>query len=456
MTAQLKLVRLEDLGSDESNVSLLSYTDGFELAHDGWQVNVGSEDDDLVTEVLTLRGKAANHNTLATKLQSLIDKSMVQTRRFFNTDAEKYSVWLRAQLTNETNVRQALITGMTIGKLPLYSRPANINSKLPTVVLALDRNPCWEDTTSITITESGINSVGGTTAGSSYGTVYGDVPARIAKTLLQGINNMVEFWIGFRSDRYGTPANFQSTWSLRKGTNYADTTVGTGGGNTDATAKDGYKAYVSTWSTPGLVERVRIKVGDVTSNFIDQRGNFTVLLRAKVTGTAVCRVRLGDGVDGGINFRFRGRVPISSTSWKLYPMGTVQIPTPGRNFNTSSYVRAAAMRIDAELVSGSGNLDLDCLILIPNDEGFIYSNNSGASPDEITIFHHPDGKAVSASQLSSIQLDSGHPQIVGGAPTGSSFVIVVAGQGESSSSLAATLAITMTCRQRWLSLRGSE
>lgn len=459
MAVQLKLVRLEEsVESDVDSISLLAYTDGFDLAANGWQEILANGQEDFVTEAMTLRGKGSSHDNLASKLQGLIDK-IIQTGRHRDSDVEKYSVWLRAQLTNETGARQTLVRGAAVGKLPLHGYPALNSSALPEIGLAVDRKPLWENTSSDTQEFTGVSTVGGTSA---YTTVAGDHLARFRRVYFMGESGggspLKQCWLGLRSSRYGTPANFQSTWSLRlSGTFGSDTTGATT--NADATAKDGYKT-ITTFGTPGLVQRARIRVSDVTANTEDQRGVYTVLLRAKTTSTAVCRVRLADGPYGGSNFRFRGRVPISNTSWALYPMGTVQIPSPGNSFfalTVSNY----SLRIDAELASGSGNLEMDCLILIPRDEGFVYSDGGNityhlTTPDFLLVSNLADGRKYSERYKSGTGvMDIGSPELTGGVPTGTG-IIVLASQRDAVSTLADTLKVIVIYNERWGSLRGSD
>lgn len=474
MAVVLKLIRRNDFVTPGDELSLVSYTDGWSLPNDGWQQGIDG-DDGTVVETLTLICRATSHNDLALKLQAL-DLKIAQVGMYAREDAELYGVWLAAKMDNETGTRYALIRSARRSEAPLWTREAMQLGVgyhfLVSYTLSLERMAAWEAGPSFqVISETAINCVGGT---SDYGAVTGDLPARIASMEFIGVSGvtgpLIKFWMGFRTDRFGTRANFQSYWSLRKGIAFGpDSEGGTGAENVDAQAKDGYRANTTFATNATMVQRVLVIAASVTATPLDQRGRYLVLLRAKLSAAGTVRVRLGDGLYGaGVavppTLNTRARVVITSTSYQFYEMGTVQIPSPGRGFSGAQLFDDYAMAIDAERTSGSAALHMDCLVLIPIAEGSVVVSMVPAAAGEgvytvtdqgLSIFNLPDGSTEAFHTHGAIPWTAAEPKLSGGVPVGSGLV-VMAGQRDGVSTLADTVEIDIEAIKRWNTLRGAE
>lgn len=379
MTAAITLVRRCDFVPDVSSLSLLDYTDGFNLAANGWQQVVASDDDDRVAEALTLRVRGTSHDDLASKLQALDDK--IKEVGWYEDGAEKYGVWLRVQLEGETNQRQVLVTAANTGPLALSDYLVFTGSFLRRYRLALERMPWWESQLYYQFYGSNMSCLGGMT---SYGTVYGNEPSRLARTRIEGSalggpgagdEGLDEFWMGFRTDRFGDQTKFVPVWDLGEASDsspYNDTTS-----VADGTAYGGYK-WQCTFGDESLLKRVGATLQAQTSDYSDQRGEFTILLRAKVGAGTVCQIQLKDGFTYTSALRAHSRVAISSENWFLYPLGTVRIP-PSHGIIQAGFLKFFGYELFASRTSGSGNLDIDCLVPIPSAEGSIHAKISGVS-----------------------------------------------------------------------------
>ena len=399
MAVQVTLVRTYDFaaGQDQTFLSLLDYTDGFSLAYDGWQQVVASDRDDRVAEALTLHARGDDHDDLAGILQALDDR--IEQAGWHEDSIERYGIWLRAQLEDETNIRQALVTSASLGPMTLMARPASPGNFLRRYSLALERMPWWEANVWDLYSELGISCLGGM---SSYGTVYGNKPARIARTRFEGSTSggpgagdegLYEFWMGFRTDRFGDQTNFVPVWDIGEAndsTAYNDTTS-----VADGSAYGGY-LWRCTFGDESLLIRVGAVLQSFTSDYADQRGEYTVLLRARVGADTACHVQLKDGFVYTAALRAQPRVPISSTNWFLYPLGTVRIP-PSRGIVEAGFLRFYGFELFASRTAGSGNLDIDCLVLIPCAEGSIHVSGGGVKyilgdyrPIEVRMFPNRD------------------------------------------------------------------
>jgi hypothetical protein len=233
--------------------------------------------------------------------------------------------------------------------------------------------------------------------------------------------------------------------------------------------KAGYYT-VTTFVTESLTRRVTIRISDITTNYTDQRGRFLVLLRAKNSAAGTTRVRLADGIYNVTNpklsqYRVQSRVPITSTDWQLYEMGTVQFPSTGRLIYGMSYLQNVAMGIDAERIDGSCDLHMDSLFLIPIDEGFVYADGGdvlyAASPSHpfLTVQNLPGGgvdcNMFFKSGGSNYPTNTGSASISGGLPVGDGMAVLCA-QRISSSVYGDEARLLMRVYQRWKTLRGDD
>lgn len=71
MTEKLELVKGYDFVADSGTVSLLSGTDGFDVAYRGWTPSGKVERDGIIREAITLRVDGTSTNAIATSLQKL-------------------------------------------------------------------------------------------------------------------------------------------------------------------------------------------------------------------------------------------------------------------------------------------------------------------------------------------------------------------------------------------------
>jgi hypothetical protein len=219
--------------------------------------------------------------------------------------------------------------------------------------------------------------------------IVGDAPARIHRLKLTSTttNTLDRFWVGLRSEnKHAGLSLFEPIWECEDGT------VGTNAQVVnDSTASPGGGGNTKVTVTPGTAadsKRLDITVFDVAGIAADEQyGQFLWLLRMKV-GLGTWNVYLRWGYDGMADADFvQGRkVQISSTSWEYYEMGIQSIPL--RNLQAiglDSVGEALDVRYQVQVwgeqTVGSGILHLDCLCLIPVDEGFLKISGAGLTMD---------------------------------------------------------------------------
>ena len=457
MAAIVALVRRRDFSSDISSLSLLDYTDGFNLPLEGWIQAVAGGDAE-VSEAMTLYVEATSHNDLAAKLKPLDDK--ILEVGWHADGVERYGVWLRTQLTDEAHARQALVTGMRCEPVVSFYGPLVAPGNFVRGYnLALERTPWWEALVHITAIIP-LNCTGGLADYSDPITVSGTIPARIARTSFLGVSGsgpLYEFWMGFRSNRFGDRANLATVWDLgADGTGSNDTTTSIA----DATAHDGYRAQCTFAGDETELLRIQASLQSATTDYEDQRGSYTVLLRAKVDASTTCHARLKDGFLYTSAIRAQQRVKITSTSWFLYALGTVDIP-PSRGILTANFLRQYGFEIYASRTAGSGDLHMDCFILIPRAEGSLHVAGAAVTYSlgdlrPATVTMTADGRTDGWSYQSNLPIATLTVEPDRYAlPVGDGSVII-AGQRETEHDLNDGVNLSLSFYRRWRTLRGAE
>jgi len=228
--------------------------------------------------------------------------------------------------------------------------------------------------------------------------IVGDVPARVNALAVKsatGGATLAHYWMGIRSaDKHGTTgiANFIPVWECEVGVNIVDTSItddervtepgsaSPGGGNGDyVIINPGAGGSTINWSDGDFHMVFNLGLGHVGyggGEYPDAAGRFVCLLRTKMqTAGNEWRVRVRSGSVSSVQ-NYHDPVKIASTSWDYYQVGIISIPMRNRQALESALLVANmdydALYVEAKQVSGSGDLFLDCLCLIPIDEGFAY------------------------------------------------------------------------------------
>jgi hypothetical protein len=426
-----------------------------------WVPKVGNDGDAYVDEVLTLLIAGSSHDDLASKVQAL--DNMVRLVEYARHHPQQRGIYLRCQLTNESGARQALVlAARRENGTALYGPPVSPGNIVESYKLVLRRTPWWEHLLGASTEKAALTTlIGGTHAVSS---VPGDVPARIGIGLqfighVGGGGPITELWGGFRTARYGTVAKFVPVWELESGTNGTDATD-----SADVTASGGNCVTVSFATATMAARSVMTTVQAAGADNEHQRGRFLVLLRAKVGASTTVRVRLSSGMVGATTWTTLPRVQITGTDWFFYPLGEVTLPPSGWNDaeGITYAMYSSALRIEAERTSGSNSLYLDCLVLVPVDEGFFHVSGidvDAAATDFALIVQEADGRILSLSNSGDVA--AGTPDTSGTHP-GSFFVpvgasnLILVGQRAASSVLADHFEVLVAYVPRWAMLRGAE
>lgn len=215
--------------------------------------------------------------------------------------------------------------------------------------------------------------------------IAGDLSARIGRLIIEPMVGAVgRLWIGLRSaDRYGqTLNNIVWLWELAEATlSAAETGVTV---ETDSTANAGQMVEITevdldwddTWH-----EALSLEISDITSQEADHFGTFLWLLRARADVSTTWEIQLRFGyIEMADADYIRGPiVDITGpdpTLWDILEMGPATIPFRNLQAIPTTWLSDSnegefAIQLWARRTSGSGDLNLDCLIPIPIDEGYL-------------------------------------------------------------------------------------
>lgn len=456
-----------DTAADEAYLDLASI--GLKLAEGGWIPQTMTDAQISAVETLTFRLEALDHDQIIDRAHVLDDwKRKVS---WFRDQTQRQAVWLKVRWRNESYTRRAFVYSLdyAIGDSP-YQTFIQDDNVVPTLTLVIERGH-WEsiEVTALTWDNGGspINLSGGSLylqSGGGDWSVTGDIGARLQgfEVFPSGIATIRYLWAGWRSSRNGILANFQPLWSLYLSV-YLLATAGDTVITADATTINGASRLTVTFaSTTAEAMRAFMRTLELGLPYMpdDQRGQFKVLLRAKMSDASTARVRLLYGTATASAFKTYKALNatlVSGTSWFLYDMGIIKLPPMAQRSDGLLFdliMDRVALAINAERVSGSGNLHLDALILIPYNDGFV-SLDASAAYTGLEVDTSPDFAIIG---LNDTDFASAQPQPNNWLMPANDEapLLVVAGQGATAHDKTVTAAIFAVVFRRWRTGRGSE
>ncbi len=478
--------------------SLAVNNEGWKIRYDGWAQGVTQYSGGVwsnVEERITVKVTGTSADDLSAKL--IVLDTLIDDIQYHITANSNRVYWLFSALSGEAApngdennqvYRQCPIISIASSfNQGLFARSVEGANTIIQYTIVIKRKPFWEgmnytsgtDTYlaySVTENQAAMRTVGGEAVLSN--TVKGTSPSRIMRMTLSGESGgggpIVEAWLGFRSAQLGTPSEFTPIWEIETaGTRSADTTIQSEASDTSPIGSSINNKLVCDFSNEtAMGSRAIITVEDaVRTSFLDeQRGRHLVLLRAKVTGDRTAYVRMDSAYEDATNWATNERILVDSTDWYLYPLGYITIPYTRLAEYEAVYGRAStfgeySVKISAQSASGSsGNLEMDCLVMIPQDDGAVYIGDADIDYTEsivgfAALGFDPLGNSYAVNRSSpalfinkTLDVQFEHFAI----PVGSGTIAILAAQRASSQVLADTLELDLFGRFRWRSLRGAE
>lgn len=377
------------ISDDDGNTPFDFYSGLITLSQDSWQ-----DSGDQIS--FTLTGKGATSLLLA-EFQTLED--LLNAAALYTPDGLRgNAVWLNQQTDGDIVTRQRCI--LTVSRPQwAWSNGGGINPLLTTQTIKFNltlfmASVDWENEAESEITVTTLDALGGTY--NFQTTKQGTAEGRIKSLRLDTLNQpglITRLWIGIRPKRDGL-TDFVNVWAASAGDNGTSTA-----GAADANCDSGNRKTV-TYSAGSLVRRTTIVYDDVNGalDSTHLRGHYLVLMRYAIAAdNTAWEVQLRYGYSGGSQAALEPQIvsrATGSTTYQVVEMGTVQFP-PSNDRGLVTNFDECAMSIYAGGISGTGNLHLGELILIPT-EHLIRVDGASIGPStgnfETTIYTHPSGE----------------------------------------------------------------
>lgn len=365
--------RIED---DSAAVIYDFLTNGNLRIVDGsWQTQSTRDGKKIETMLLISKDTAANIRTDVATLEDVLQDAVS-----YHTDKYRDSSYWFRWVTDGESAKRALIFDYELHPVPdspVQPRGGftpNLEAEASYYELAITRHAAFEENTAV-IPVAGAQTVscnGGTwdLTGTSGGRLNGRIFRFYCLPSSSGMS-FTQFWAGMRLERRGL-TTFDPLYECEDGFNRVDASD-----VADGTASGGDYVRVNFATDATMRPRVSFQVDQGARDADDMIGSYKVLLRYKTsdssTKTAVqlvstfeipptsSSVPLPPGNYGSIIY------PTATTTYNLIELGNLEVtPFPVKMAQDLSLsIGNMYISIFAERIEGSGNLQLDSVILIP-------------------------------------------------------------------------------------------
>lgn len=331
------------------------------------------------------------------------------------------------------------------------------------VSISVLRFPWFESSSDTTVNDWSLAgsppTIGQTGSGGYYTAINTQEDARIKVLSLTngtGTSPTTKMWIGFRDYNYGI-VKFEPNFECESGTMGTDTSA-----TADGTASGSSKAQCTFSTVATLAKRVSLRFNDTSPTaHMEMAGRYLLLMRMKLGSSTAVRIVTKDGWQTlGFVDTIAGDTYLSSsdntnlTNWNLIELGYLQIPSVGYKDDSwiIDYMKYYAIEIYAERLSGSGNLDMDMIILMPADHLAVLDNlnlySSGSGGGASRIYTSPSGITSVVSLTSGSGLVQSKGSFTNWLIPAAGF-LVIAGQEATQHSLGRTVDVVVTATGRF-------
>ncbi|MCP4567985.1 MAG: hypothetical protein GY841_10435 [FCB group bacterium] len=378
------------LTHDIDSLSFQDGSSGLQLAKNGWLPGVTVSGEPVV-EVLRLEVTESDTDSLAAVLQDL--ELFSNRARQYMSGIEKDPVLFITKMDNETGGHGAVVLSMEYSYgASWFDGVASESNTIP-INVTIKRTGGWQGNVHYMAagsTDTGIVIRYDHTGGGAS-PVEGTLPARVNGFVVENRTvgeTLDRLWIGLRStEQHGDLSLFAQTWELEDGTNTAR-----GGDHADATASDGNRVRGTPSGADTWEEVLTITLSDVVAvaSYNANLGWFLWLLRAKVSG-GTFQVRLRWGYEGlADDDHIMGPIQeVTNTSWDVINCGishttflNEQMPDPVIPAATSVYGSYHIQVWIKQVGASDETIDLDCLMPLPIDEGYLIVDNANMDYEE--------------------------------------------------------------------------
>ncbi len=418
-----------------------------------------------VVEVIEAVVERDSHDNLTVSVQAL-DAMAFWADGYVRDRLMQEPVWLHAKMTDETNERRALVRRIDYEWLtPAVSATGYAKKNRAQMRMTIEREAYWERTAYHALSNPTLPAGAAVLYDyTSTANIVGDTDARCSLIPISAMAGQCDrVWLGVRTSNKidGNAANLQPLWECENGANnpsesgIIDVADGTASGGKYVRVREIDLNWDNTW------QRVySMHFSQATAQYLDNYGLFLWLLRAKVTSGMweIC-VCFGHADMDDTEMIRKDEIEITATAWDFHEVAMQQLPIRNLQAPVAGGIDGwLDVRVWARRTSGSGDLHLDCLALVPVDEAFVYAENMELSgvTETCEIARGPlGGQAVLTHDIPGKITAFGWSNGKITLPPGDGRMVVVHAR-ETSSVLTDQISIGCFCYERWGSLRGNE
>ena len=358
-----------------------------------------SRDGELVEEVMPLYsfGDAGAVSADTGDLEAL-----ARLARLYKFDRIRDNgVWWRWFGNNET-AKRALVDSMWLEYPATEAVSPHALTEAVIAELHMRRNPYFEGEALGVNVSGAVGNFGSKLTIPAAGVEDGRISQLVVTNSPLNIASYVDsFVVGIRP-AYNGFTNFDPNWPLAPNmTAGTDTSVNQTPANG---AISGARTVVTFSTTPGWASRGYALLGDVVAynHMADYAGRYRMYLRCRVpSGSSQVFLQARTGFRFGTNQVYGPIREITSSGWATYDVGAITIPPAGGRgvldltSGTNHAYDLIMVEFYAERLSGSSNLEIDSLCLVP-DYSMLHATGIAADQQSDTFRYivHPDGSST--------------------------------------------------------------
>jgi hypothetical protein len=315
---------------------------------------------------MTLVARTSDANIISAV--NSIDELEEQCELYWEDNHQTQSVWLEESATSET-AKRSLIASIALTPLQEGRFGPLLGHTGAKYTLVIIHSASWEAIATVGLFDATNNFV----TNDIFPAIAGSLPARISSLYISGQNglsgNLTKIWGGIR-DNVGGTSDFNPIIEMELGS-LGSSDVSLASDSDNASPYGSTDNLVSFACTTSEAEVVAVSMDEATSttDFSQFPGDYTVLMRARLTVAESVRMRLVTGYWGNTTLKYHPYQYFSDTDYQLTEMGVISLP-PFSRLNDVDSIRNYRLSLYVERVGAATTIQGDCFVLIPYNHRF--------------------------------------------------------------------------------------
>lgn len=447
----------------------------FTIYRDQWQTRFRG---DVVDEIMTIVANDTDANIMTA--EDAIDDAAEAVDAYLTNPLDKDPIWLYNTADGETDTKRSLILSISLEPISVKNVHQLLGGFGAYRKLIITHHPAYEDEddpVAAVITHAYANGVGSNYIARAYPQI-GTLPARIRYMMLEraysgAYGPFYRAWFGIREFLEGY-TQFKPIIDCETTVNGGAAVSGDGTDMTDTALAGTHNSYYArcSFGTEAMTKRVAMRLDNTGSTDTDHFiGRYLVLLRCRMSdASTVVGIRAWAGfysTDDSLYSPIGDEIYLENNSnWLHREVGEVQIPPfPLWGGSVPGSMDKFTIQIHAERISGSGYLDLDCIVLVPSRrlayvEGGYVQYNGASDYNPMWIYTTENDEIAAYAERSNYPANnvvvslSGERWDMPVSAKGNNVIVVVAEQ-ETSHIVSDVYESVIYTQKRWRTRRGS-